>query len=298
MCRRVFLELIPLLILLDTARIRPCESAPVLATNRRIPVEGVSFSITCTLEAAISGTTRFFKGPTSTKGGCSSSGRCGTAVSGYNVSLDSTSRILTLDIASADSTRDSGTWTCSDGATASNSITLSQFAAVLDWSSVTFSPQLTSLPSSVTPQNTISVTVVTPCAAPAAVITWRYQQGVSGVPPSSTSSTQGSGPSGCEWRPSQQYIFHPRIMSIRSGPANQLSVCTREQSDYLTTILCLQGVSGVPSLPAVHLPPRDQVYQGVSGVPPSSTPSTQGSRPSGQVKTTNTLSLPGNSQTM
>ncbi|XP_046545505.1 synaptogenesis protein syg-2-like [Haliotis rubra] len=217
MCRRVFLELIPLLILLDTARIRPCESAPVLATNRRVPVEGVSFSITCTLDAAIIGTTRFYKG--ATQGGCSSSGRCGTSVSGYNVSLDSTSRILTLDIASADSTRDSGTWTCSDGATSSNNITLSQFAAVLDWSSVTFSPQLTSLPSSVTPQNTISVTVTTPCAAPAAVITWRYQQGVSGVPPSSISSTQGSCPSG-----------QVQTTNTLSLPGNTVSLYNRQVS--------------------------------------------------------------------
>ncbi|XP_067675496.1 nephrin-like [Haliotis asinina] len=197
MSRRVsFLELIPLLVLLDTTNIPPCESAPVLATNRRVPVEGVSFSFTCTLDAAIGGTALFYKGLTSNQGGCLSSGRCGTSVSGYNVSLDSTSRILTLDIASAVSTRDNGTWRCTDGATGSNSVTLSQFAAVLDWSSVIFSPQLTSLPSSVTPQNTISVSVTTPCAAPAAVITWRYQQGVSGVPPSNTSSTQGSCPSG------------------------------------------------------------------------------------------------------
>ncbi|XP_046544429.1 uncharacterized protein LOC124254634 isoform X1 [Haliotis rubra] len=238
------------------------ESASVLATNRRVPVEGVSFSITCTLDAAISGSALFYKGLTSNQGGCLSSGSCGTYVSGYNVSLDSTSRILTLDIASANSTRDSGTWTCTDGATSSNSITLSQFAAVLNWSSVTFSPQLTSLPSSVTPQNNISVTVTTPCAAPAAVITWRYQQvgtGVSGVPPSSTSSTLGSCPSGqvqttdtlslpgntvslssycfvftgCEWRPSQQYIFHPGIMSTRSGPDNQHPVSTREHSQSL-----------------------------------------------------------------
>ncbi|XP_071094644.1 contactin-5-like [Haliotis cracherodii] len=171
-------------------------SAPVLATNRRVPVEGVSFSITCTLDAAVTSTVRFYKGDTSIQGACLSSGTCGTSVSGYNVSLDSTSRILTLDITSPDSTRDSGTWRCNDGTTVSNMITLSQFAAVLDWSSVTFSPQLTSLPSSVTPQNTISVTVTTPCAAPAAVITWRYQQSVSGAPPSSTSSSQGSCPSG------------------------------------------------------------------------------------------------------
>ncbi|XP_046563053.1 uncharacterized protein LOC124271923 [Haliotis rubra] len=193
---RVFLELIPLLILLDTAQIRRCKSAPVLATNRRVPVEGVSFTITCTLDAAITSTARFIKGPTSVQGGCFSSGSCRTSVSGYTLSLDSASRIMSLDIASPDSTRDSGTWRCSVGAAVSNSITLSQFAAVLDWSSVTFSTLLTSLPSSVTPQNTISVTVTTPCAATAAVITWGYQQGVSGVPPSSTSSTQGSCPSG------------------------------------------------------------------------------------------------------
>ncbi|XP_071095060.1 uncharacterized protein [Haliotis cracherodii] len=171
------------------------KSAPVLATNRRVPVEGVSFSITCTLDAAITSAARFSK-DTSIQGACFSSGSCGTSVSGYNVSLDSTSRILTLDIASPDSTRDRGTWRCTVGTTVSNNITLSEFAAVLDWSSATFSPQLTSLPSSVTPQNNVSVTVTTPCAAPAAVITWRYQQGVSGVPPSSTSSSQGSCPSG------------------------------------------------------------------------------------------------------
>ncbi|XP_071078616.1 mucin-3A-like [Haliotis cracherodii] len=169
------------------------ESAPLLATNRRVPVEGVSFSITCTLDAAITSTVLFLKGR-SNQGGCTSSGSCSSP--GYSVSLDSTSRILTLDIASPDSSRDSGTWRCTVGTTVSNTITLSQFAAVLDWSSVTFSPQLTSLPSSMTPQNTISVTVTTPCAAPAAVITWRYQQGVSGVPPSNTSSSQGSCPSG------------------------------------------------------------------------------------------------------
>ncbi|XP_046555097.1 uncharacterized protein LOC124264398 [Haliotis rubra] len=176
--------------------------------------------------------------------------------------------------------------------------TLTQETVVLDWGSVTFSPQLISLPPSVTPQNTISVTVTTPCTSPAAVVTWRYQQGVSSIPPSSTSSTQGSCPSGvvqttntlslpgntvslsnycfvftgCEWHPSQQYMFHPGIMSIRS---RQPTPCLYQgtQSVYLTTVLCLQGVSGIP---------------------PSSTSSTQGSCPSGQVQTTNTLSLPGN----
>ncbi|XP_071078613.1 B-cell receptor CD22-like [Haliotis cracherodii] len=171
------------------------KSTPVLGTNRRVPVEGVSLSITCTLDAALTSTVRFYK-DTSVQGGCFLSHTCRTSVSGYSVSLDITSRILTLDIASPDSARDSGTWRCNVGTTSSNNITLSHFAAVLDWSSVTFSPQLTSLPSSVTTQNTISVTVTTPCAAPAAVITWRYQQGVSGVPPSSTSSSQGSCPSG------------------------------------------------------------------------------------------------------
>ncbi|XP_071094650.1 location of vulva defective 1-like [Haliotis cracherodii] len=171
------------------------ESAPVLATNRRVPVEGVSFSITCTLDAALSGIVYFYK-DTSIQGACTSSGTCRTPVSGYSVSLDSTSRILTLDIASPDSTRDSGIWRCTVGTTVSNTITLSQFGAVLDWSSVTFSPQLTSLRSSVTPQNNISVTVTTPCAPPAAVITWRYHQSVRGVLPSSTSSSQGSCPSG------------------------------------------------------------------------------------------------------
>ncbi|XP_071095659.1 transcription initiation factor TFIID subunit 12-like [Haliotis cracherodii] len=190
-----YLKYISLLILVDVGQIPRTDSAAVLATNRRVPVEGVNFSITCTLDAAITSTVRFYK-DNFIQGGCFSSGSCSSPVSGYNVSLDSTSRILTLDIASPDSTRDSGTWRCTAGVTVSNNITLSQFAAVLDWSSVTFSPQLTSLLSSVTPQNTISVTVTTPCAAPAAVITWRYQQGVSGVPPSSTSSSQGSCPSG------------------------------------------------------------------------------------------------------
>ncbi|XP_071078620.1 uncharacterized protein [Haliotis cracherodii] len=254
----VFLKFIPLLLLMDTGQIRHCESAPVLATNRRVPVEGVSFSITCTLDAAINRTTRFFKG-SSIQGGCFSSGTCFSPVSGYSVSLDSASRILSLDIASPDSTRDKGAWKCIVGTALSNIITLSQFAAVLDWSSVTFSPQLTSLPSSVTPQNTISVTVTTPCAAPAAVITWGYIEDVSGVPPSSTSSSQGSCPSGqvqttnslllpgttaslsnycfvftgCEWRPSQQYIFLPGIMSIRPGADNQHSVSIRKHSQSL-----------------------------------------------------------------
>ncbi|XP_071078626.1 uncharacterized protein [Haliotis cracherodii] len=259
------LKYISLLILVNVGQFRHFESAPVLATNRRVPVEGVSFSITCTLDAAVTSTALFSKG-TSIQGGCTSSDSCSSPVSGYSVSLDSTSRILTLDIASPDSTRDSGTWRCTVGTTGSNNITLSQVAAVLDWRSVTFSPQLTSLPSSVTPQNTISVTVTTPCAAPAAVITWRYPQGVSGVPPSSTSSSQdhyiflpGSCPSGqfqttntlslpgntvslsnycfvftgCEWRPSQQYIFIPGIMSIRPGPDNQHSVSTRKHSQSL-----------------------------------------------------------------
>ncbi|XP_067675813.1 hemicentin-1-like [Haliotis asinina] len=126
---------------------------------------------------------------------------------------------MTLDIASPDSTRDSGTWTCSAGVSVSNSITLSQFAAVLEWSSVTFSPQLTSLPSSVTPQNTISVTVTSPCSAPATVITWRYQQGVSGVPPSSTSSTQGPCPSG-----------QVQTTNILSLPGNTVSLYNRQVS--------------------------------------------------------------------
>ncbi|XP_071094600.1 B-cell receptor CD22-like [Haliotis cracherodii] len=196
------------------------QSAPVLTTNRRVPVEGVSFSITCTLDAAISGTARFYKGIKFIQGGCTSSGSCSTPVSGYSVSLDSASRILTLDISSPDSVRDSGTWRCIDGTNkVSNIITLSQFAAVLDWSSVTFSPQLTSLPSSVTPQNTISVTVTTPCAAPAAVITWRYQHGVSGVPPSSTSSSQGSCPSGQD-----------QTTSTLSLPGNTASLYNRQVS--------------------------------------------------------------------
>ncbi|XP_048240969.1 mucin-5AC-like [Haliotis rufescens] len=194
------------------------DSAPVLATNRRVPVEGVSFSITCTGVAAITSATRFYK-DTSIQGGCLSSGSCGTSVSGYNVSLDSTSRILTLDIASPDSVRDSGTWSCTDGATSSDTITLSQFAALLDWSSVTFSPQLTSLPSSVTPQNTISVKVTTPGATPAAVITWRYQQGVSGVLPSSTSSSQGSCPSG-----------QVQTTNTLSLPGNTVSLYNRQVS--------------------------------------------------------------------
>ncbi|XP_048241039.1 uncharacterized protein LOC124119588 isoform X2 [Haliotis rufescens] len=253
-----YLTYISLLILVDVGQIPRTDSAAVLATNRRVPVEGVSFSITCTLDAALSGTTLFSK-DTSTQGGCLSSGSCSSPVSGYNVTLDSTSRILTLDITSPDPIRDSGTWRCTHGTTLSNTITLSQFAAVLDWSSVTFSPQLTSLPSPVTPQNNISVTVTTPCVAPAAVITWRYQQGVSGVPPSSTSSSQGSCPSGqvqttntlslqgntaslsnycfvftgCEWCPSQQYIFLPGVMSIRPGPDNQHSVSTRKHSQSL-----------------------------------------------------------------
>ncbi|XP_048241031.1 uncharacterized protein LOC124111415 [Haliotis rufescens] len=253
-----YLKYISLLILVNVGQIPRTGSAPVLVTNRRVPVEGVSFRITCTLDAALSGTVYFYK-DTSIQGSCSSPGSCGTPVSGYSVSLDSTFRILTLDIASPDSTRDSGTWSCTVGATVSNNIALSQFAAVLDWSSVTFSPQLTSLPSSVTPQNTISITLTIPCAAPAAVITWRYQQGVSGVPPSSTSSSQGSCPSGqvqttntlslpgntaslsnycfvftgCEWRPSQQYIFLPGIMSIRPGPDNQHSVSTRKHNQSL-----------------------------------------------------------------
>ncbi|XP_048241027.1 mucin-5AC-like [Haliotis rufescens] len=190
------LNYISLLILVDVGQIPRTESAPVLATNRRVPVEGVSFSITCTLDAAVTATALFYKGDTSNQGGCTSSGSCGTSVSGYSVSLDTTSRILTLDITASDSSRDSGTWRCIDGTTVSNMITLSQFAAVLDWRSVTFSPQLTSLPSSVTPKNNISITMTIPCADPATVITWRYQQGVSGVPPSSTSSSQGSCPSG------------------------------------------------------------------------------------------------------
>ncbi|XP_071094602.1 uncharacterized protein [Haliotis cracherodii] len=191
-----YLKYISLLILMDVGQIPRTDSAPVLTTNRRVPVEGYGFSIFCTLDAAITSLAIFVKGPTSNQGGCISTSSCGTGVSGYNVSLDSTSRILTLDIRSLNSTRDSGTWRCEYNSTVSNNIALSQFAAVLDWSSVIFSPQLTSLPSSVTPQNTISVTVTTPCAAPAAVITWRYQQGVSGVRPSSTSSSQGSCPSG------------------------------------------------------------------------------------------------------
>ncbi|XP_071095046.1 mucin-5AC-like [Haliotis cracherodii] len=253
-----YLKYISLLILVNVGQILRTESAPVLVTNRRVPVEGVSFSITCTLDAAINETVRFFK-DTSIQGGCLSSGICSSSVSGYSVSLDSTSRIPTLDIASPYSTRDSGTWSCATRTTGSNSITLSHIAAVLDWRSVTFSPQLTSLPSSVAPQNTISVTVTTPCAAPAAFITWRYQQGVSGVPPSSTSSSKGSCPSdkvqttntlslpgnpaslsnycfvftGREWRPSQQYIFLPGIMSIRPGPDNQHTVSTRKHSQSL-----------------------------------------------------------------
>ncbi|XP_071094599.1 uncharacterized protein [Haliotis cracherodii] len=194
------------------------ESATVLATNRRVPVQGVSFSLTCTLDTAVTSTARFRKGTNSIQGGCTSSGSC-SSVSGYSVSLDSTSRILTLDIASSDSSRDSGTWRCTVGTTVSNMITLSQFAAVLDWGSVTFSPQLTSLPSSVTPQNTISVTVTTPCAAPAAVITWRYQQGVNGVPPSSTSSSQGSCPSGQD-----------QTTSTLSLPGNTASLYNRQVS--------------------------------------------------------------------
>ncbi|XP_071078609.1 uncharacterized protein [Haliotis cracherodii] len=325
------------------------ESAPVLATNRRVPVEGVSFSITCTLDAALSRTTRFHKDESLIMGGCTSSGSCGTPVSGYSVRLDSTSRILTLDIASPDSTRDSGTWTCSVGTTVSNNITLSQVAAVLDWSSVTFSQKLTSLPSSVTPQNTISVKVTTPCAAPAAVITWRYQQPLVTAHPllntyllltihpvlftshlsplfhnshlSSSSTITFSTPFFTSSSPLIPYsspvvllTSHPLLpTSHPSSP--HLSPPLLISSSHLITssspLFLYTSTLNLPSLltPHLHLspPPPPQpsppphlssppphLSSGVSGVPPSNTSSSQGSCPSGQVQTTNTLSLPGN----
>ncbi|XP_048240962.1 V-set and immunoglobulin domain-containing protein 10-like [Haliotis rufescens] len=45
-------------------------------------------------------------------------------------------------------------------------------------------------------------------------------------------------------------------------------------------------------------PGPDNQHSGVSGVPPSSTSSSQGSCPSGQVQTTNSLSLPGNTASL
>ncbi|XP_046350281.2 basement membrane-specific heparan sulfate proteoglycan core protein-like isoform X2 [Haliotis rufescens] len=171
------------------------DAAAVIATSRRVPVAGVNLTISCTFDVAFTHIARFYKS-SSIQGGCfPASGRCGSGFPEYSVTQSNSSREMHLYIQSVDPVRDNGTWTCNAGGDLfSNSIPLSQFASVLDWDLVTYTPRLTSLPSSVTPDGNISISVTAPCADPAAVITWTYQQ--RGLLPSRTSSSQGSCPSG------------------------------------------------------------------------------------------------------
>ena len=85
--------------------------------------EGQSLILRCTTDDFVA--TIMFQLDSITKGGCLADGLCQTAMTGYKTPTQQGTGITEMTITSCNSTRDTGRWTCSYGASTSSAVILS-----------------------------------------------------------------------------------------------------------------------------------------------------------------------------